>query len=94
MVVTESTALTGGEALSVLERVVVAPAVGVFRPRPPETVTTEGEIVEAGQVLGVVEASGDELSVRSPFTGWLMGMLAVDGERVREGQPICWLRTL
>jgi biotin carboxyl carrier protein len=57
-------------------------------------VTTEGEIVRAGQLLGVVESSGDELPVRSPFTGWQMGMLAVDGERVREGQPICWLRTL
>jgi biotin carboxyl carrier protein len=83
-----------GEALSVLERVVVAPAVGVFRPQPPETVTTEGEIVKAGQILGVIEASGDEVRVASPFSGWLMGMLAVEGERVREGQPICWLRTL
>ena len=86
--------LTSGESLSVLERVVVAPAVGVFRPRPPETVTTEGEIVREGQVLGVIDASGEEVAVASPFEGWLMGMLAVDGERVREGQPICWLRAL
>ena len=84
----------GGEALSVLERVVVAPSVGVFRPQPPDTVTTEGEIVQAGQLLGVIEASGDQISVTSPFEGWMMGMLAVEGERVREGQPICWLRTL
>jgi biotin carboxyl carrier protein len=45
-------------------------------------------------VLGVVEASGDAVPVSSPFTGWMMGMLAVEGERVREGQPICWLRAL
>jgi biotin carboxyl carrier protein len=89
-----ATLQASGEALSVLERVVVAPSVGVFRPQAPETLTTEGEIVQAGQILGVIEASGDDIAVASPFTGWLMGMLAVQGERVREGQPICWLRTL
>ena len=30
--------------------------------------------------------------MRSAFRGFLMGMLAVEGERVREGQPVAWLR--
>lgn len=83
-----------GEELAVLERVVVAPALGVFRPLPPETVTTEGELVSAGQAIGLLVASGEEVLVRTPFSGYLMGMLAVEGERVREGQPVAWLRTL
>jgi biotin carboxyl carrier protein len=86
--------LTQGEALAVLERVVVAPAVGVFRPHPPATVTAEGEIVTLGQELGVVEGPGLRAPVTSPFSGFLMGHLAHPGERVREGQPVIWLRSL
>jgi biotin carboxyl carrier protein len=81
-----------GEQLSVLERIIVAPCSGLFRPAPPKVVTTEGEIVERGQVIGTVELSGDTCEVRSPFTGFLMGVLAWDGDRVREGQPLAWLR--
>ena len=83
-----------GEELAVLERVVVAPTLGVFTPHPPATVTTEGELVEAGQAIGVVANSGTETVVRSPFTGFLMGMLAAAGERVREGEPVAWLRVV
>ena len=86
------TAVEIGEQLSVLERIIVAPSSGIFRPAPPRVVTTEGEIVERGQVIGVVELSGDSCEVRSPFTGFLMGVLAWDGDRVREGQPLAWLR--
>lgn len=86
--------LAPGEELVVPERVVVAPALGVFQPMAPEVVTTEGEIVEEGQAIGTVTVGGEPVAVRSPFRGFLMGMLAVAGERVREGQPIAWLRTL
>ena len=82
----------GGEELGVPERVVVAPCRGVFQPAPPRTVTTEGEIVEAGQVIGVIRSLKDEVEVRSPFRGWFMGLLAADGERLRDGQPVAWLR--
>jgi biotin carboxyl carrier protein len=81
-----------GEVLDVLERVVVAPSLGLFRSTPPETYKTEGVIVYQDQVIGFVSSSGKERPVLSPFTGFLTGMLAVDGERVREGQPIAWLR--
>lgn len=81
-----------GDDLRLAERLVVAPVAGIFRPLPPETVTTEGEIVFDGQSLGVVEGPGQAVEVRSFFTGFLMGMLAEDGERVRPGQPVAWLR--
>lgn len=81
-----------GERLGISERVVVAPCLGVFEPHEPQTVTTEGEIVYEGQAIGVLRASGREVEVRSPFAGFLMGLLAHRGERVREGQPVAWLR--
>jgi biotin carboxyl carrier protein len=82
-----------GESVRVLERLVIAPCRGVFEPHAPATVTTEGEIVTEGQAVGVVSASGDEVPVRSAFSGFMMGLLAHPGERVREGQPVAWLRT-
>ena len=83
-----------GEVLGVLERVVVAPSRGVFSPLAPCCVTTEGELVEAGQAIGTIESSGQAVEVLSPFTGFLMGMIAHDGERLREGEPVAWLRVV
>jgi biotin carboxyl carrier protein len=83
-----------GERLSVPEKVVVAPCLGQFRPAEPEVVTAEGEVVDAGQVVGYIDAQGHSVPVRSKFAGWMMGLLVHDGERVREGQPIAWLRAL
>jgi biotin carboxyl carrier protein len=83
-----------GEALSVLERIVLAPAAGVFRPHPPQTVTTEGEIVHRGQEIGVIESAGVSIPVQSQFTGLLMGIMVLEGKRVRLGEPVVWLRTL
>lgn len=98
-----------GETLAVLERVIVAPAVGVFRPLGRATDLNSNEAIDldecqggdpgrpaqliaAGQAIGVVEGPGASTPVRSPFGGALVGMLARAGERVREGQPIAWLR--
>jgi biotin carboxyl carrier protein len=83
-----------GEDLMVLERVVVAPSMGVFTPLEPAVVTAEGELVEAGQAIGTIESSGNVIEVLSPFTGFLMGMLAHEGERLREGEPVAWLRVV
>jgi biotin carboxyl carrier protein len=82
-----------GEHLDVLERVVVSPATGRFTALPPQTVATEGEIVIRGQAVGTVDGPGGSVSVESPFTGFLMGILAMPGERIREGEPVAWLRT-
>lgn len=83
-----------GEVLGVLERVVVAPTRGVFTPLAAPCVTAEGELVEAGQPIGTIESSGSNIEVLSPFTGFLMGMLAHEGERLREGEPVAWLRVV
>lgn len=77
-----------GETLAVLERVIVAPTVGVFRPLP----AADELVIAAGDAIGVVEGPGASTPVRSPFRGRLMGMMARGGERVREGQPVAWLR--
>jgi multidrug efflux pump subunit AcrA (membrane-fusion protein) len=79
-----------GEILAVPERVIVAPAVGVFRPL--DTAEGADTVIAAGQAIGVVEGPETSTPVRSPFPGSLIGMLARAGERVREGQPVAWLR--
>ena len=80
-----------GETLAVPERVIVAPAPGTFRPIEPAEAKGDGTVV-AEQVIGFVDGKGHSTPVRSPFGGRLMGLLAHAGERVREGQPVAWLR--
>lgn len=80
-----------GETLAVPERVIVAPAVGVFRPLAGGE-GVDGKVIVAGQAIGVVEGPGASTPVHSPFGGFLVAMLARAGERVREGQPVAWLR--
>jgi len=75
-----------GESLHVTERVVVSPAAGLFR--SAQGLGT-GTPVAVGQVIGVV----GEHEVVSPFAGSLMGVIALDGQRVMSRQPIAWLRT-
>lgn len=93
---TTLTSLTTGESLAVPERVIVAPTSGRFR---PVGAAEPGEAGEAGdpqldreQVIGFVDGVGHSTPVRSPFKGRMMGLLAHAGERVREGQPVAWLR--
>lgn len=74
------------------ERVVVAPCGGRFRPLPPETFTCEGEWVEPGTVLAEVCTGDDAEPVRSPFSGWVMGMIAFPGHAVKRGEALFWIR--
>lgn len=80
-----------GERLMVPERVIVAPASGRFRPAPTDGGSGAAALTE-DQVIGYVDGVGHSTPVRSPFQGSLMGMMAHAGERVREGQPVAWLR--
>lgn len=75
-----------GEHLFATERVVVSPAAGIFRADPS---LDEGLDLAPGQLVGLV----GEHEVRSPFAGSVVGVLAVDGERVTTSQPIAWLRS-
>ncbi|HEX6595916.1 MAG TPA: hypothetical protein VF045_03210 [Acidimicrobiales bacterium] len=83
--------MEAGERLAVPERVIVAPASGKFRPADEQV--PEGDALDTEKVIGFVEGHGHSTPVRSPFPGFLMGLLASAGERVREGQPVAWLTT-
>ena len=80
--------LDHGEGLLVPERMIVAPAVGVFRPVD----LAEDSDVETGQTIGMLDGPGTSTPVASPFAGRLVGVLVHPGERLREGQPVAWLR--
>jgi len=74
-----------GENLYVTERLVVSPCAGIFSPNPD---LGDQAVLRVGDLVGTV---ADE-DVRSPFAGVVMGMMAVNGERVTSRQPIAWLR--
>ena len=84
----------GGEVLHITERIVLAPATGRFVAVPSDEVDPHetGSLVLAGSPLAAVVSSGESQAVTTPFTGVIAGRLAHDGERVREGQPLFWLR--
>ena len=77
-----------GEFLKIDERVVVAPSVGVFRP----ACITAGARIREGDVVGELVGHQHRVPVQSLFDGTFMGMLAIEGERCRRGQPVAWLR--
>lgn len=77
--------------VDVLERLIVAPAAGIFRPRLTGTATAGGPVA-TGQALGAIERLAGEVAVVSVHPGRLMGLLALCGERVRDGQPLAWVR--
>ena len=77
-----------GEFLTIDERVVVAPSVGVFRP----ACITAGAHIHEGDVVGELVGHQSRVPVHSLFDGTFMGMLAIEGERCRRGQPVAWLR--
>jgi biotin carboxyl carrier protein len=84
-------AFVGAEETPISERVVVAPCAGKFVPLPPDVFTVEGEWVEPGQVLGRIAQGEETTDVRSPFRGWMMGMLAMSGQPVRSGEALFWI---
>jgi biotin carboxyl carrier protein len=79
------------EVTTISERVVVAPAAGRFVPLPAEVFTSEGEWVEPGQVLAEIQQGEKRVAVRSEWRGWMMGMLALDGQPVRSGEALFWI---
>jgi 1-acyl-sn-glycerol-3-phosphate acyltransferase len=79
--------LAVGETLDIDERVVVAPATGLFTP-----LASEGAQVEVGEPIGRVCTRATEVDVCTPFRGQLVAMTASEGERVDRCQRVAWLR--
>jgi biotin carboxyl carrier protein len=88
----EDALFTGPESVSIRERLVVSPASGRFVPLPPETFTTEGEWVRRGQTIAHIRAGNEHVEVRSAFSGWMMGMLAIAGQPVHANDALFWIR--
>ena len=80
-----------GDDTQIDVRLVVAHIAGVFQPAPVGEITTEGELVSAGGVIGHIAGPGRNDPVISFCTGFLVRLLAEPGERVRPGQPLAWL---
>jgi biotin-dependent carboxylase-like uncharacterized protein len=73
---------------------VVAPVLGVFYRRSAPTnpaLAEEGQIVDHGQPLGVIEVMKTYHEVTSPRSGLLATFLVADGQSVEYGQPIARL---
>jgi biotin carboxyl carrier protein len=83
----ERTETSPGESLAVPERLLIAPMPGRFEPSCPP----DGQ-VRPGQTVGVVVRSDDRVDVISDVHGSFMGHLVEHGQRVRDGQPIAWIR--
>jgi biotin carboxyl carrier protein len=77
--------------LYVWERVIVAPTVGIFH-RLDGARVNGGDTVDRGDVIGTVRSLGASTPVHSPFEGTLVAIVALEGERVRPGQALAWLR--
>jgi [acyl-carrier-protein] S-malonyltransferase len=74
-----------GEHLFSTDRLVVSPAAGLFIPVSNLEI---GQKVSNGQLLGHVGS----IEIHSPFSGELMGWIAVSEERLTASQPVAWLR--
>jgi biotin carboxyl carrier protein len=83
-----------GETLSVPERVIVTPAPGIFRRLDGGGRMNDGDTVSRGDVIGVVQSLGVSTPIQSPFAGSLVAILASDGERLRPGQAVAWVRVV
>jgi ferric-dicitrate binding protein FerR (iron transport regulator) len=83
---------TATEVFELSERVVIAPSSGRVALPPAGSRAEEGEFVLSGESLATVRVGDGEVPVRTAFRGWLMGFLVLDGQPIRPGEPVAWLR--
>lgn len=76
------------------DRIVVSPGHGRLVVPLPKSFGTEGEVVRAGDVIAMIDASSERVEVRAPCDAWVLSFLARDGDRVRPGAPIAHIREL
>ena len=72
------------------DRLIVAPAAGVFEPKS-ELVGRVGVPIRIGQTVGSLRCGVDTIAVLSPFAGTTRDVLSWQDERVRPYQPLVWL---
>jgi biotin carboxyl carrier protein len=89
--ITAAEAFATPEVTTISERLVVAPCAGRFTPLSPDVFASEGEWVEPDKVLAEIVSGETRTPVYSPFRGWMMGMLALDGQPVRAGEALFWI---
>jgi len=80
------------EVFELSERVVIAPSSGRVALPPEDARAEEGEFVLSGESLATVRVGDGEVPVRTAFQGWLQGFLVLDGQPIRPGEPVAWLR--
>ena len=89
-----------GERYQMVERLIVSPATGRFRPidalagAAPKLAASgdQDEPFEAHIAVGDLIGWAGETEIRSAFAGLLEGVLVLSDERVVHGQPVAWLR--
>ena len=89
--VTQNSIFVGDESAAIRERVVVSPCAGRFSPLPDDIFVAEGEWVEPGQTIAEIKTGSSRVQVRSPFKGWVMGMLAMADQPVHSGEALFWI---
>jgi biotin carboxyl carrier protein len=82
---------TEGESAVLGFRLLVAPAAGRVRHLPPSEFKDGAEWVSAGQAVAVIEQGSSTITVESPVSGRLAGVLIRDGAPVLPGQPLAYV---
>jgi len=82
-----------GEEIALLENeeIIVAPMVGTFyaAPAPNEDpFVSEGDVVEPGQVVGIIEAMKMMNEIESELAGRISRILVQNAQAVEYGQPL------
>ena len=82
--------MEGGRIL-IPERMIVSPADGVFR-SADDSEDIIGRNIKVNDIIGYVDTVSKSVPILSPFTGTLRGLIAHSGERLRQHEPVAWLR--
>ena len=79
------------EVEKINNKIVKAPMVGTFYSKPnpsAEEFVSEGDRIEKGQTLCIIEAMKLMNEIESDYTGTIKKVLVKDGEMVEYGQPL------
>jgi hypothetical protein len=80
-----------GEDVVVAARLITAPRGGVFEPELGDPATVRGRRIAVGDEIGALVQTGVRYRVPCVFSGVLMGLMALPGERVHKDQPLAWM---